>query len=155
MLSVSGLSYVVWFKKKKSVKYKWVRYELAFVTWTYALSDSHSDTRTHLHAHALHTVIFFVCTVQAAKEVVLSMYPNYERIVKEIRVRIAELPLIEDIRSLRSVSWAWLRTNWELWMVMALASNVYLDCQNENEWYTLYTVSFVSLLMSTLHFGSN
>ncbi|KAK7101582.1 DNA replication licensing factor mcm2-like [Littorina saxatilis] len=40
---------------------------------------------------------------EAAKEVVLSMYPNYERIVKEIRVRIAELPLIEDIRSLRQL----------------------------------------------------
>lgn len=39
--------------------------------------------------------------LQAAKEVVLGMYPNYERIAKEIRVRIAELPLIEDIRSLR------------------------------------------------------
>ncbi|XP_041349090.1 DNA replication licensing factor mcm2-like [Gigantopelta aegis] len=40
---------------------------------------------------------------EAAKEVVLSMYPNYERIVKEIHVRIAELPLIEDIRSLRQL----------------------------------------------------
>ncbi|PVD24580.1 hypothetical protein C0Q70_15064 [Pomacea canaliculata] len=40
---------------------------------------------------------------EAAKEVVLGMYPNYERIAKEIRVRIAELPLIEDIRSLRQL----------------------------------------------------
>ena len=40
-------------------------------------------------------------TLQAAKEVVLSMYPNYERIVKEIHVRVAELPLIEELRSLR------------------------------------------------------
>ncbi|XP_067683029.1 DNA replication licensing factor mcm2-like [Haliotis asinina] len=40
---------------------------------------------------------------EAAKEVVLSMYPNYERIAKEIRVRIAELPLIEDLRSLRQL----------------------------------------------------
>ena len=44
---------------------------------------------------------FFV--FQAAKEVVLSMYPNYERIVKDIKVRIQDLPLVEDIRSLRSV----------------------------------------------------
>jgi len=40
---------------------------------------------------------------EAAKEVVLSMYPNYERIAKEIHVRIAELPLIEELRSLRLV----------------------------------------------------
>ncbi|XP_048244361.1 DNA replication licensing factor mcm2-like [Haliotis cracherodii] len=40
---------------------------------------------------------------EAGKEVVLSMYPNYERIAKEIRVRIAELPLIEDLRSLRQL----------------------------------------------------
>lgn len=39
--------------------------------------------------------------LQAAKEVVLSMYPNYERIAKEIHVRVAELPLIEELRSLR------------------------------------------------------
>lgn len=40
---------------------------------------------------------------EAAKEVVLSMYPNYEKIVKEIHVRIAELPLIEELRSLRQL----------------------------------------------------
>lgn len=40
---------------------------------------------------------------EAAKEVVLAMYPNYERIVKEIRIRVAELPLIEEIRSLRQL----------------------------------------------------
>ncbi|ESO84409.1 hypothetical protein LOTGIDRAFT_168864 [Lottia gigantea] len=40
---------------------------------------------------------------EAGKEVVLSMYPNYERIAKEIHIRIAELPLIEDLRSLRQL----------------------------------------------------
>lgn len=39
--------------------------------------------------------------LQAAKEVVLNMYPKYENIAKEIHVRIAELPLIEELRSLR------------------------------------------------------
>jgi hypothetical protein len=29
------------------------------------------------------------------------MYPNYEKIVKTIHVRVAELPLIEELRSLR------------------------------------------------------
>ena len=38
---------------------------------------------------------------EAGKDVVLSMYPNYDKIVKEIHVRISDLPLIEDLRSLR------------------------------------------------------
>ncbi|XP_064633421.1 DNA replication licensing factor mcm2-like [Lineus longissimus] len=40
---------------------------------------------------------------EAAKEVVLGMYPRYDQIVNEIHVRIAELPLVEDIRSLRQL----------------------------------------------------
>ena len=38
---------------------------------------------------------------QAAKEVVLSMFPNYERITSDVHVRIADLPLMEELRSLR------------------------------------------------------
>lgn len=40
---------------------------------------------------------------EAAKDVVLSMYPRYDQIVKEIHIRISELPLIEDLRSLRQL----------------------------------------------------
>ena len=40
---------------------------------------------------------------EAATEVVFSMYPNYERIAQSIHVRISDLPLIEEIRSLRLV----------------------------------------------------
>lgn len=40
---------------------------------------------------------------EAAKEVVLSMFPAYERIHKNIYVRITGLPLIEEIRSLRQM----------------------------------------------------
>lgn len=40
---------------------------------------------------------------QAAKDVVLSMFPSYGRIAKDIYVRITDLPLIEDIRSLRQL----------------------------------------------------
>ena len=48
-----------------------------------------------------------VC-VQAAKEVVLSMFPNYNRIASDIHVRVAELPLMEELRSLRYCGWhAW------------------------------------------------
>ncbi|XP_019716079.1 DNA replication licensing factor MCM2 [Hippocampus comes] len=40
---------------------------------------------------------------EAAKEVVLAMYPKYERIAHEIHVRICNLPLVEEIRSLRQL----------------------------------------------------
>merc|ERR1712128_27597 len=35
--------------------------------------------------------------------VVLNMFPHYERIAKDIHVRISELPLVEDLRSLRQL----------------------------------------------------
>ena len=47
----------------------------------------------------LFRVISF-CT-QAAKEVVLSYFPKYDHIASEIHVRVAELPLMEELRSLR------------------------------------------------------
>ena len=34
---------------------------------------------------------------------VLSMFPHYERIAKEIHVRISDLPLVEELRSLRQL----------------------------------------------------
>ena len=40
---------------------------------------------------------------QAAKNVVLSMFPKYEAIAKEIHVRITDLPLVEELRSLRQL----------------------------------------------------
>ncbi|GFR02207.1 DNA replication licensing factor mcm2 [Trichonephila clavata] len=40
---------------------------------------------------------------EAAKDVVLSMFPQYERITSEIHVRITDLPLMENIRSLRQL----------------------------------------------------
>ncbi|KAK2182088.1 hypothetical protein NP493_367g01023 [Ridgeia piscesae] len=40
---------------------------------------------------------------EAAKDVVLSMYPRYNQIVTDIHVRISDLPLIEEIRSLRQL----------------------------------------------------
>ena len=39
----------------------------------------------------------------AAKDVTLTMFPQYERITKEIHVRITDLPLIEELRSLRQL----------------------------------------------------
>ncbi|KAK2550621.1 DNA replication licensing factor mcm2 [Acropora cervicornis] len=40
---------------------------------------------------------------EGAKEVVLAMFPNYDRITSDIHVRIAELPLMEELRSLRQL----------------------------------------------------
>ncbi|MEE6502161.1 hypothetical protein FKM82_004425 [Ascaphus truei] len=40
---------------------------------------------------------------EAAKEVVLVMYPKYDRIAHEIHVRISHLPLVEALRSLRQL----------------------------------------------------
>jgi len=40
---------------------------------------------------------------EAAKSVVLSMFPRYEVITKEIHVRITDLPLVEELRSLRQL----------------------------------------------------
>ena len=40
---------------------------------------------------------------EATKQIVLAMFPQYERIAKEIHVRITDLPLVEDIRSLRQL----------------------------------------------------
>jgi len=40
---------------------------------------------------------------EAAKMVVLSLYPQYERIASDIKVRISELPLVEELRSLRQL----------------------------------------------------
>ncbi|KAK4883602.1 hypothetical protein RN001_006921 [Aquatica leii] len=40
---------------------------------------------------------------EVAKEIVLSMYPSYERVTNEIHVRISELPLIEELRTFRKL----------------------------------------------------
>lgn len=40
---------------------------------------------------------------KVAKEMVLSIFPSYERVTNEIRVRIADLPLIEELRTFRKL----------------------------------------------------
>lgn len=40
---------------------------------------------------------------EVAKELVLSIFPSYERVSSEIHVRIADLPLIEDLRLFRKI----------------------------------------------------
>jgi len=49
---------------------------------------------------------------EAAKDYVFSLYPHYHKIAKEIHVRISDLPLIEELRSLRQLHLSQLvRTN--------------------------------------------
>lgn len=38
---------------------------------------------------------------EVAKEIVLSIFPSYERVTNEIHVRISDLPLIEELRTFR------------------------------------------------------
>ncbi|CAH0384017.1 unnamed protein product [Bemisia tabaci] len=40
---------------------------------------------------------------EVAKELVLSIYPTYERVTNEIHIRISELPLIEELRTFRKI----------------------------------------------------
>ncbi|KAK9747386.1 MCM P-loop domain [Popillia japonica] len=40
---------------------------------------------------------------EVAKEIVLSIYPSYERVTSEIHVRISDLPLIEELRTFRTL----------------------------------------------------
>ncbi|RNA02460.1 DNA replication licensing factor mcm2, partial [Brachionus plicatilis] len=40
---------------------------------------------------------------EAAKDYVFSLYPHYHKIAKEIHVRISDLPLVEELRSLRQL----------------------------------------------------
>lgn len=40
---------------------------------------------------------------EVAKEIVLQIFPSYERVTSEIHVRISDLPLIEELRTLRKL----------------------------------------------------
>ncbi|XP_018570583.1 DNA replication licensing factor Mcm2 [Anoplophora glabripennis] len=40
---------------------------------------------------------------EVAKDIVLSMYPSYDRVTNEIHVRISDLPLIEELRTFRNL----------------------------------------------------
>lgn len=63
-------------------------------------------------AHHQHVLAYFLPEAplqmleifdQVAKEMVLSIFPTYERVTTEIHVRIAELPLIEELRTFRKL----------------------------------------------------
>ncbi|KAG5683240.1 hypothetical protein PVAND_012533 [Polypedilum vanderplanki] len=63
-------------------------------------------------AHHQHVLAYFLPEApqqmleifdQVAKEMVLSIFPTYERVTNEIHVRIADLPLIEELRTFRKL----------------------------------------------------
>ncbi|XP_070506279.1 DNA replication licensing factor Mcm2 [Chironomus tepperi] len=63
-------------------------------------------------AHHQHVLAYFLPEApqqmleifdQVAKEMVLSIFPTYERVTNEIHVRISELPLIEELRTFRKL----------------------------------------------------
>ncbi|XP_066256670.1 DNA replication licensing factor Mcm2 [Euwallacea similis] len=40
---------------------------------------------------------------EVAKDIVLSMYPSYDRVTNEIHIRVSDLPLIEELRTFRKL----------------------------------------------------
>nr|XP_022920606.1 DNA replication licensing factor Mcm2-like [Onthophagus taurus] len=63
-------------------------------------------------AHKEHVLAYFLPEApmqmleifdEVAKEIVLSMYPSYERVTSEIHVRISGLPLVEELRTFRKL----------------------------------------------------
>lgn len=63
-------------------------------------------------AHHQHVLAYFLPEAplqmleifdKVAKEMVLSIFPTYERVTTEVHIRIAELPLIEELRTFRKL----------------------------------------------------
>lgn len=61
-------------------------------------------------AHQAHVLAYFLPEApfqmleifdEVAKELVLSIFPSYERVSAEVHVRVSDLPLIEDLRTFR------------------------------------------------------
>ncbi len=90
--------------------YYWFQW---FLTWYFAISTENKESllvnyeelasREHVLAYFLPEAPAEMLKIfdEAAKEVVLAMYPKYDRIAHEIYVRIGNLPLVEELRSLR------------------------------------------------------
>ncbi|GLV43696.1 Minichromosome maintenance 2 [Carabus blaptoides fortunei] len=63
-------------------------------------------------AHQAHVLAYFLPEApfqmleifdEVAKELVLSIFPSYERVSTEVHVRVSDLPLIEDLRTFRKI----------------------------------------------------
>ncbi|XP_078036885.1 DNA replication licensing factor Mcm2 [Augochlora pura] len=62
-------------------------------------------SKEHVLAYFLPEAPFQMLEIfdQVAKDLVLTIFPSYERVTTEIHVRISELPLIEEIRTFRKL----------------------------------------------------
>ncbi|XP_076287792.1 DNA replication licensing factor Mcm2 isoform X2 [Lasioglossum baleicum] len=62
-------------------------------------------SKEHVLAYFLPEAPFQMLEIfdEVAKELVLTIFPSYERVTTEIHVRISELPLIEEIRTFRKL----------------------------------------------------
>ncbi|XP_031848568.1 DNA replication licensing factor Mcm2 [Nomia melanderi] len=62
-------------------------------------------SKEHVLAYFLPEAPFQMLEIfdEVAKELVLTIFPSYERVTAEIHVRISELPLIEEIRTFRKL----------------------------------------------------
>lgn len=65
----------------------------------------HLANKEHVLAYFLPEAPFQMLEIfdEVAKDIVLSMYPSYDRVTNEIHVRIADLPLIEELRTFRKL----------------------------------------------------
>ncbi|XP_045465752.1 DNA replication licensing factor Mcm2 [Harmonia axyridis] len=72
---------------------------------SFTIEFSHLAHKEHVLAYFLPEAPFQMLEIfdEVAKEIVLSMYPSYDRVTKEIHVRISDLPLIEEIRTFRKL----------------------------------------------------
>ena len=80
-----------------------IRYMCDHNHTSFEVEFSHIAVREHALAYFLPEAPLEMLEIfnKTAKELVLAMYPAYERVTNEICVRISELPLTEDIRTFR------------------------------------------------------
>lgn len=72
---------------------------------SFVVSYTDLANKEHVLAYFLPEAPFQMLEIfdKVAKEMVLSIFPTYERVTNEIHVRISELPLIEELRTFRKL----------------------------------------------------
>lgn len=72
---------------------------------SFVVSYNDIASREHVLAYFLPEAPFQMLEIfdKVAKEIVLSIFPTYERVTSDIHVRISELPLIEELRTFRKL----------------------------------------------------
>ncbi|XP_058821808.1 DNA replication licensing factor Mcm2 [Topomyia yanbarensis] len=72
---------------------------------SFVVSYTDLANNQHVLAYFLPEAPFQILEImdKVAKEMVLSIYPTYERVTNEVHVRISELPLVEELRTFRKL----------------------------------------------------